>query len=179
MTTAQRDAIENPANSLLIFNTETGFVSVNLGSPSVPAWVNLTLNTGLSYDPETQNTNKGSGQLSVHNVTKSFDTETEIGINLNESTSFTIELNYPADDVTINLTNAVPGTPYLISLQQQQIVQNVTFRINNVLTVVWENRETHDFSENPQFSESLVSLFFTGQKLVGSVVMNHSATIYE
>ncbi|MGE3799451.1 MAG: hypothetical protein AB7H80_00360 [Candidatus Kapaibacterium sp.] len=38
MTSAQRDAIENPATGLLIFNTETGQFEYNSGSPGEPAW---------------------------------------------------------------------------------------------------------------------------------------------
>lgn len=178
MTTAQRDAIQNPANSLLIFNTETGFVSVNLGSPSVPAWVNLTLNTGLNYDPQTNQTKKDSGQLSFHQIIKKYETESTVLVDLNESNSFSLEFDNPSQPISIDLSNAVAGTPYLLSLKQQQIVQDISIKLGNT-PVVWENRETPDFSQNPQFSESLVSLFYTGEKMVGSVVMNHSPTVIE
>ncbi|MCB0714355.1 MAG: hypothetical protein KDD67_18660 [Ignavibacteriae bacterium] len=38
MTSAQRDAIENPATGLLIFNIETGQFEYNSGSPGEPSW---------------------------------------------------------------------------------------------------------------------------------------------
>ena len=56
MTSAQRDAIPNPARGLLIFNTETGEFEYNAGSSEEPSWVpvgggnpwNLTGNGGTN-----------------------------------------------------------------------------------------------------------------------------------
>jgi hypothetical protein len=45
MTTAQRDAIVEPAVGLLIFNSETGSFEFNNGTTSAPVW-NEVLNTG-------------------------------------------------------------------------------------------------------------------------------------
>jgi len=38
MTTAQRDAITNPATSLVIFNTDLNCLQMNLGTPAAPSW---------------------------------------------------------------------------------------------------------------------------------------------
>lgn len=38
MTAAQRDAIVNPALSLMLFNTTSGCLEINLGSAATPAW---------------------------------------------------------------------------------------------------------------------------------------------
>ncbi|PSL33765.1 tail fiber domain-containing protein [Dyadobacter jiangsuensis] len=38
LTTAQRNAISNPAKGLLIFNTTTNEVQTNVGTPAVPVW---------------------------------------------------------------------------------------------------------------------------------------------
>jgi hypothetical protein len=38
LTTTQRNAITNPATGLVVFNTTTGFMEVNVGSPIVPSW---------------------------------------------------------------------------------------------------------------------------------------------
>ena len=38
LTTAQRNAIANPANGLLIFNTTTNEVQTNVGTPASPSW---------------------------------------------------------------------------------------------------------------------------------------------
>jgi hypothetical protein len=38
LTTTQRNAITNPATGLLVFNTTTGFVEVNVGSTIAPSW---------------------------------------------------------------------------------------------------------------------------------------------
>ena len=38
MTAAQRDAIVNPALSLMLFNTTSSCLEINLGSAATPAW---------------------------------------------------------------------------------------------------------------------------------------------
>lgn len=45
MTTAQRDAITNPANGLMIYNTTDNEIQVNTGTPVAPTWTTTT-NTG-------------------------------------------------------------------------------------------------------------------------------------
>lgn len=44
MTSAQRDAIPNPATGLLVFNTTTGNFEYNSGTPGTPTWATI-LNT--------------------------------------------------------------------------------------------------------------------------------------
>jgi uncharacterized protein (TIGR02145 family) len=41
MTTAQRNAITNPASALMVFNTSTNCLEVNLGTPASPDWQNI------------------------------------------------------------------------------------------------------------------------------------------
>lgn len=41
MTTTERDAIVQPATSLMIFNSETGTLQINLGTPSSPYWLSI------------------------------------------------------------------------------------------------------------------------------------------
>ncbi len=41
MTTAERNAIENPATGLLVFNTTLNCIEMNVGGPSQPAWACL------------------------------------------------------------------------------------------------------------------------------------------
>ncbi len=55
LTTAQRNAIANPAKGLLIFNTTTNEVQTNVGTPASPSWSttpaagwNLTGNSGTN-----------------------------------------------------------------------------------------------------------------------------------
>ena len=52
MTTAQRDAIANPAKGLIFFNTTENCIQINTGEPSAPAWKNLSVGETL---PETGN----------------------------------------------------------------------------------------------------------------------------
>ncbi|MCC6599723.1 MAG: hypothetical protein IT223_03510 [Crocinitomicaceae bacterium] len=42
MTTVQRDAIQNPASGLIIFNTDCSGLNFNAGTPSLPNWVAVT-----------------------------------------------------------------------------------------------------------------------------------------
>lgn len=42
LTTAQRDAIVDPAASLIIFNITTNSLQINLGSSTAPDWMNIT-----------------------------------------------------------------------------------------------------------------------------------------
>jgi hypothetical protein len=43
LTTAQRNAIDTPARSLLIFNVEEQSIQVNMGTPQQPLWSNAVL----------------------------------------------------------------------------------------------------------------------------------------
>ena len=52
MTTAQRDAIANPAKGLIFFNTTENCIQINTGEPSAPTWKNLSVGGTL---PETGN----------------------------------------------------------------------------------------------------------------------------
>jgi hypothetical protein len=47
LTTTERSAINNPATSLLIFNTTTSCLEMNLGTPAVPDWVRLNCRSGV------------------------------------------------------------------------------------------------------------------------------------
>ncbi|AZB11060.1 hypothetical protein EG344_20605 [Chryseobacterium sp. G0162] len=44
LTTAKRDAIPNPANSLLIYDTDKKCLSQNIGTPSSPDWLCISGN---------------------------------------------------------------------------------------------------------------------------------------
>ncbi|AZA89725.1 Uncharacterised protein [Chryseobacterium nakagawai] len=44
LTTAKRDAIANPANSLLIYDTDKKCLSQNIGTPSSPDWLCISGN---------------------------------------------------------------------------------------------------------------------------------------
>ncbi len=46
MTTTQRDAIEHPATSLMIFNTTTICLEINLGTEEEPDWAPISCNEG-------------------------------------------------------------------------------------------------------------------------------------
>jgi len=41
MTTAERTGITNPATGLMVFNSETKCLEINLGTPGTPAWQNI------------------------------------------------------------------------------------------------------------------------------------------
>ncbi len=41
MTTAERDAIVQPATSLMIYNSETGTLQINMGTPASPYWQSI------------------------------------------------------------------------------------------------------------------------------------------
>ncbi|TLX23711.1 hypothetical protein FE904_20700 [Chryseobacterium indologenes] len=45
LTTAQRNAITNPANSLLIYDTDKKCLSQNIGTPSTPDWLCISGNS--------------------------------------------------------------------------------------------------------------------------------------
>ncbi len=45
LTTAKRDAISNPANSLMIYDTDKKCLSQNIGTPSKPDWLCISGNT--------------------------------------------------------------------------------------------------------------------------------------
>lgn len=67
MSSAQRDAIFQPANSLLIFNTSSNQIEVNLGTPDSPDW-NPTTTSGLtitSQDTARWNRITSSDQLRI------------------------------------------------------------------------------------------------------------------
>jgi|GEM_PF-4498740 len=48
LTTAERDAITNPATSLLIYNTSNSQYEYNVGTPASPSWIALASSAGLS-----------------------------------------------------------------------------------------------------------------------------------
>jgi uncharacterized protein (TIGR02145 family) len=47
MTTAQRDAIVSPAAGLMIFNTTTLCMEINLGTPASPSWERVSCRNGI------------------------------------------------------------------------------------------------------------------------------------
>ncbi len=49
-TTTQRNALTNPATGVIIFNTTTNQIEINLGSPSVPLWSPITDPPGTILD---------------------------------------------------------------------------------------------------------------------------------
>lgn len=48
MTTAQRDAISNPAEGLLIYNTTLKCLQINAGSTGLPDWVSVSNNSSIT-----------------------------------------------------------------------------------------------------------------------------------
>ncbi|MEY3368946.1 MAG: hypothetical protein RI973_2101 [Bacteroidota bacterium] len=44
MTQAQRDVIDSPATGLMIYNTSSGVLEMNLGTPSAPNWISFAVN---------------------------------------------------------------------------------------------------------------------------------------
>lgn len=61
MTTVERDAIANPATSLLIYNTDSNEYQYNFGTPATPIWVSLetvtTKGQSLKYSNTDTTTN--------------------------------------------------------------------------------------------------------------------------
>jgi uncharacterized protein (TIGR02145 family) len=49
MTQAQRDAIQQPATALMIYNTSSACVDINFGIPSAPQWQGLTCQQGSIF----------------------------------------------------------------------------------------------------------------------------------
>ncbi|MEM9680245.1 MAG: hypothetical protein AAF901_07960 [Bacteroidota bacterium] len=45
----ERDNITNPANGLMIFNTDANTFQYNSGTPALPVWVNVSYNASLKY----------------------------------------------------------------------------------------------------------------------------------
>lgn len=73
MTTDQKNAIVNPANSLLVYDTDLNCISQNLGSEAAPAWTCLTLfDRKFFYMPSIniKTTVLGSAQLDLYQIYK-------------------------------------------------------------------------------------------------------------
>lgn len=65
LTTAKRDAISNPANSLLIYDTDKKCLSQNIGTPTSPDWLCISNNAvkmfympSVSFDTSTTATGR-------------------------------------------------------------------------------------------------------------------------
>ncbi|MBD8347917.1 MULTISPECIES: hypothetical protein [unclassified Dysgonomonas] len=73
MTTSEKNAIANPANSLLVYDTDKNCISQNLGSEIAPAWTCLTLfNRKFLYMPSIniKTTVPGNAQLDLYKIYK-------------------------------------------------------------------------------------------------------------
>lgn len=73
MTTAEKNAIVNPANSLLVYDTDLNCISQNLGSEAAPEWTCLTLfNRKFLYMPSIniKTTVLGSAQIDLYKIYK-------------------------------------------------------------------------------------------------------------
>lgn len=76
MTTTQRNAISSPASGLVIFNTSTNSLEINVGTPATPVWTSGSSSGGsgsstypsssmLGYDPSSTATASTSAPTSV------------------------------------------------------------------------------------------------------------------
>ena len=54
MTSAERDAIANPANGLIIFNTDDNKLQFNIGTSTAPIWTSVNNNPSVSTDAGNQ-----------------------------------------------------------------------------------------------------------------------------
>ena len=88
MTTVQRDAISNPANGLMIYNTDVQCLHINTGSPSSPNW-NCLGSSGLE-------------DLAINCDVNGFEGTYVNGIALMGTDKFTVTLtNNGTNDITL------------------------------------------------------------------------------
>ncbi len=101
MTSTERSAISSPATGLLIFNTTTSSIEVNVGTPSLPSWQMATLPAGTSGQTLRHN---GTNWIANSNL---FNNGTNVGIGTSTPAS-TIDiqgsLGYKVNTITAATT---------------------------------------------------------------------------
>jgi len=61
LSTAQRNAITNPANGLMIYNTDLNEFQFNYGTPAIPNWSKISFNGSIKYSNTNTAANLNTG----------------------------------------------------------------------------------------------------------------------
>jgi len=126
MTGAERDAIVNPANGLLIYNSSEECVQVNIGTPTVPNWGCVGIeNTSLSGNCSGFSGVYVTGQTpnASHTFTSSVTNNSTNPLTLNFQTS---DLTLSGDVGDLTVSSVMPNGATIIAAGA---TQNVVFTL--------------------------------------------------
>lgn len=118
MTSAQRDAIVNPANGLLIFNTDTNELQCNINSLVTPIW------EAFSLIPTTSSIPGQSVKYSNTDITTNINTNAAINLPV----CGTEEWN---DNATLFVVNTATNSIIINETGRYKVIVNASFDVAN------------------------------------------------
>lgn len=80
MTTAQRDAIVNPARGLIVYNSDTNTLNINAGSAATPLWSILESSNSVKYSNNDTTTNLNTPTVTFVPIFGNLDWNDDISV---------------------------------------------------------------------------------------------------
>ncbi len=152
LTIAERDAISSPAKGLIIYNTSTAALNINLGTASVPLWTRLGPNT-TTVEDVLSSTNT-SNALSANQGKTLEDSKVAKAnvLELDNTTSFSPSTDYQpatkkyADDLATTVEDLLTATSTsnALSANQGRILEDSKLEnsLSNAHIFIGDNNDT-------------------------------------
>lgn len=101
LTTAQRNAISNPATGLLIYNKTSGTFDYNTGTPTSPNWISIETSKQKSGTYNVGSTTTGWNYYNVTFTGKTFTTVPSITLTFREGTGINNSATYTMNHIKV------------------------------------------------------------------------------